>query len=89
MNQLADCLSRLGNQNDNIKLPKLHNYQITSQLKARSHTLNELHIATQEDDELILLKQAITNGWINSIKRYYLRYKLTGLSMKNSQLKMD
>ena len=24
MNQLADCLSRLGNQNDNIKLPKLY-----------------------------------------------------------------
>ena len=40
MNQLADCLSRLGNQKDNIKLPKLYVYQITSQLKARSDTLN-------------------------------------------------
>ena len=67
-NQLADCLSRLGNQNDNIKLPKLYIYQITSQLKARSDTLNQLHIATQEDDELILLKHMITNGWPHSIK---------------------
>ena len=68
MNQLADCLSRLDNQNDNIKLPKLYVYQIISQLKARSDTLNQLHIATQEDDELILLKNTITNGWPNSIK---------------------
>ena len=68
MNQLADCLSRLGSQNDNIKWPKLHIYQTTSQLKARSDTLNQLHIATQEDDKLILLKHMITNGWPNSIK---------------------
>ena len=27
-NLLADCLSRLGNQRDTIKLPKLHVYQI-------------------------------------------------------------
>ena len=67
-NQLADCLSRLGNQKDNIKLPKLYIYQITSQLKAGSDTLNQLHTATQEDDELILLKHSITNGWPNSIK---------------------
>ena len=68
MNQLADCLSRLGTQNDNIKLPKLHIYQTTNQLKARSDTLNQICIVTQEDDELILLKQTITNGWANSIK---------------------
>ena len=68
MNQLANCLSRLGSQNDNIKLPKLHIYQITIQLKTRSDTLNQLHIATQEDDKLILLKHMITNGWPNSIK---------------------
>ena len=68
MNQLADCLSRLGNQKDNIKLPKLYMYLITSQLKARSDTLNQLCTATQEDDELILLKHTVTNGWPNSIK---------------------
>ena len=67
-NQLADCLLRLGNQKDNIKLSKLYVYQITSQLKARGDTLNQLHTATQEDDELILLKHTITNGWPNSIK---------------------
>ena len=68
MNQLANCFSRLGTQDDNIKLPKLHIYQITSQLKARSDTLNQLCIATQEDDELIFLKHTITNRWPNSIK---------------------
>ena len=67
-NQLAVCLLRLGNQNDNIKLPKVYIYQITSQLKARSDTLNQLHTPTQEDDKLILLKHMITNGWPNSIK---------------------
>ena len=68
MKQLADCLSRLGSQNGNIKLPKLHIYQITNQLKARSDSLNQLHIATQEDNELVLLKHTITNGWPYSIK---------------------
>ena len=67
-NQLADCLSRLGNQKDNIKLPKLYVYQITNQLRARSDTLNQLHTDTQDDDELILLKHTITNGWPYSIK---------------------
>ena len=41
-NQLADCLSRLGTQNDSIKLPKLHLYQITNQLNARSNSLKNL-----------------------------------------------
>ena len=68
MNLLANCLSRLGTQDDNIKLPKLHIYQITNQLKARSHTLNQLHIATDEDDELMLLKHTITNGWPSCTK---------------------
>ena len=67
-NQLAAHLLRLGNQKDNIKLPKLYVYQITSQLRARGDTLNQLHTAMQEDDELILLKHTITNGWPNSIK---------------------
>ena len=30
--------------------------------------MNQLHIATQEDDKLILLKHTITNRWPNSIK---------------------
>ena len=68
MNQLANCLSRLGSQNDDIKLPNLHIHQSISQLKARSDSLNQLHAATQEDDELVLLKHTITNGWPNSIK---------------------
>ena len=30
--------------------------------------MNQLHVATQEDDKLIVLKHMITNGWPNSIK---------------------
>ena len=67
-NQLADCLSRLDTQNDSIKLPILDLYQITNHLNARSESLNQLHVATQEDDELVLLKCTITNGWPNTIK---------------------
>ena len=69
-NQLADCLSRLGTQNDSIKLPKLHLYQIANQLNARSDSLNQLNVATLEDDELILLKHTVTNGWPNTIKEF-------------------
>ena len=67
-NQLADCLSRLGTQKDTIKLPKLHLHQITNKLNARSDSLNRLQRATQEDDELALLKYTITQGWPNTIK---------------------
>ena len=41
-NLLVDCLSTLGDQNDTIKLPKLHVYQISQQLPARSDKLQEL-----------------------------------------------
>ena len=67
-NQLADCLLRLGGQRGTIKLPKLHLYQITSQLSARSDSLNQLRVALQEDDVLALLKHTITQGWPSSIK---------------------
>ena len=66
-NQFADCLMWLGGQNDSIKLPKLHIFQITSQLHARSDSLQDLRIATQEDDELALLKHSITTGWPSTI----------------------
>ena len=39
---LADCLSRLGDQKDTIKLPKSHVYQISHQLPTRSDRLHEL-----------------------------------------------
>ena len=41
-NHVADCLSRLGVQEDSISLPKLHINQITSQLKARSDSLQNI-----------------------------------------------
>ena len=66
--QLADCLSRLGDQKDSIKLPKLHMYQISQQLPARSDTLQDLQEATQADDELALLKHTIMQGWPSTIK---------------------
>ena len=39
---LVDCLSRLGDQKETITLPKLHVYQISQQLPARSYRLQEL-----------------------------------------------
>ena len=68
-NQLANCLLRLGGHKDIIKLPKLHVYQITNQLSARSDSLNQLRVSTQADDELALLKHTIMQGWPNSIKQ--------------------
>ena len=69
-NELADCLSQLEGQKDTIKLPKFHLYHIKKQLSARSDSdsLNQLRLATQEDDELVLLKQTITQGWSSTIK---------------------
>ena len=67
-NQLADCLSWLGGQKDTIKPPKLHIYQITNQLYSRSDSLQDTRIATQEDDELALLKHTITSGWPSTIR---------------------
>ena len=66
-NQLAGCLSRLGEQKDVIKLPKLHIYQITQQLPAKSDKLQELREATQAEDELALLKHTIMSGWPSTI----------------------
>ena len=43
-------------------------YQITNQLCARSDSLQQIRIATQEDDELALLKHTITQGWSSTIK---------------------
>ena len=67
-NLLADCLLRLGNQEDTIKLPKLHVYQISHQLLARSNSLQEIRQATQADDKPALLKHTIMMGWPNNIK---------------------
>ena len=67
-NQLADCLSQLGGQKYIIKLTKLHLYQIIHQLCARSDSLNQLRISMQEDDEVVLLKHTIMQGWPSTIK---------------------
>ena len=66
--QLTDCLSQLWGQKDTIKLPKLHLYQITNQLSATSDSLNQLRLATQEDEELVLLNHTITQVWPSTIK---------------------
>ena len=55
-------------QKDTISLPKLHVNQITSQLKARSNSLHNLQIATQDDDQLAILKHIIQQGWPKTIK---------------------
>ena len=87
-NQLADCLSRLGTQKDNIKLPKLYLYQITNQLNARSDSLNQLQIATHEDDELALLKDTITQGWSNTIKEVPGEFQAYWTFRESSPLRM-
>ena len=69
MNQLANCLSRLGGQKDTIKLPKLYLHQITNQLSAGSDSLQQLKVSTPADDELALLKHTITSGWPSLIKQ--------------------
>ena len=46
----------------------LYAYQNLNQLCARSNSLKEIRIATQEDDELVLLKHSITQGWPSIIK---------------------
>ena len=67
-NQLADCLSCVGGLQDSIKLPKLSVCQITSQLNARSDSLQQIRGATQADDTLAILKYTIHQGWLSSIK---------------------
>ena len=67
-NQLADCLSTVGGLQDSIKLPKLTVYQITSQLNARSDSLQQLCEASQAADTLAILKYTIQKGWPSSIK---------------------
>ena len=47
---------------------KLHIHQITSQLNARSDSLQDIRIATQEDDELALLKHTIMIEWPSTIR---------------------
>ena len=68
-NQLADCLSQLGNQKDAIKLPKLQVNQTTKQLLARSDSLQQLRVATQANDELAILKHTIMQEWPKNIKQ--------------------
>ena len=43
-------------------------YQITSQLNAKSDSLQQLHEASQADDTLAILKYTIQKGWSSSIK---------------------
>ena len=96
-NQLADFLSWFGAQKDTIKLRKLHMHQITNQLSTRSDSLNQMRIATQEDDELALLKHTITHGWPSTIREvpseiqpyWTFREELTiedGIVLKGTQI---
>ena len=68
-NQLADCLSQLGDQKETIKLSKLQVNQITKQLPVRSNSLQQLRLSTQTNNELTILKHTIMQGWPKSIKQ--------------------
>ena len=82
-NQLADCLSHLGDQKDAMKLLKLHMNQITKQLSARCDSLQQLRLATQADDELAILKHTIMQGWPKPSSKCHQSYNPTGPSGKN------
>ena len=98
-NQLAECLFQLGDQKDTITLPKYHAYHIINQLCTRGNSLNPMWIATQEDDELALLKHTITQaqGWLSTVKEvpnvlqpyWTFREELTvedGIILKGTQI---
>ena len=68
-NQLADCLSKMGDQKDTIRLTKLQINQIAQQLPAQNDSLQQLRMATQTDDELDILKHTIMQGWPKTIKQ--------------------
>ena len=98
-NQLADCLSCLGDQKDAINLLKLHMNQITKQLPSRSDSFQQLRVATQADDELAILKHTIMQGWSKTIKQvppelqpyWTFREELTiedGLILKGTRIVM-
>ena len=82
-NQLADCLSQMGDQKDTIRLPKLQIYQITQQLPAQDDSLQQLSMAIQTDDELAILKHTVMQGWPQTIKQVPPILTLTGHSGKS------
>ena len=53
---------------DSIKLPELHIHQIASQLYASCDSLQDLRIATHEDDKLALLKHTFMCGCPSTIR---------------------
>ena len=67
-NQLADFLSQLGGQKDKSSYPSYICTKLQIIYKPRSDSLNEMRIAMQEDDELVLLKHTITYGWPSTIR---------------------
>ena len=74
--QLADFWSQLGGQKGNIKLPKHHIHHVTNNLNVRSDSLQDIRIATKEDDELVLLKHTITSRWPSTIREVTSKIKL-------------
>ena len=81
--QLADCLLCLGGQKDIIKLPKLHVHKLQVSYKPNSDSFNEMRIAMQEDDELVLFKHTITYGWPSTIRKVPSEIQAYWLSEKS------
>ena len=88
-NQPVDCLSRLGPSDDKIQLPIVQVHEITSRLQATSSRFQLLHKALHK-----MMICAHTNILCKldsqaNFKKYHLRSKCTGISMRESQLKLD
>ena len=76
MSNQKGVVPKLITSKDTIKLPKLHIHQITNQLSTRRDSLNQMRIATQDDDELALLKYTMTHGWPSTIREVPSEIKL-------------
>ena len=84
-NHVIDCLLRLGFQKDTISLPKLHVNQISSQLKARSDSLHNLQIGTQDDENLPFSNTSSNRDGLRLSKKFHLKYNSTGPFERNLQ----
>ena len=68
-NQLADCLSGLGDRSVPLKSLNYMCIRLHNKLSARSDSLQKLRLSTQADDELGSVETTIMQGWPSSIKQ--------------------
>ena len=87
--QLADCLSRLGSLDDKIKFPTVQVHEITSRSQVTDSRIQLMHGAIAQD--LIYVHSSTLCQLVGQSKsrKSHWRFRLTGISMGKSSLKMD